>query len=60
MKNDKRPEGIESGIAMLDRMLACGEIDQTERMRAAHAHLAAVYEIAPCDCEWCSTSGEKP
>jgi hypothetical protein len=52
--SSEKPNGIESGMAVLERMLACGEITQEERMRAAHAHLAAVYKVEPCDCPVCS------
>ena len=55
-----KPEGIESGIAIIEDMRARGEVDDRAAERMRHEHLAAMYDLGPCDCEACSTSARKP
>ena len=42
-----RPNGLDSGLAMLDDMLAAGMLTEEERQKAAIAHLRKVYGIEP-------------
>ncbi len=45
--SSQRPNGLDSGLAMLEDMLASGMISEEERQKAAVAHLQKVYGIAP-------------
>lgn len=42
-----RPNGLDSGLAMLEDMLAAGMLTEEERQKAAVAHLQKVYGITP-------------